>query len=878
LKRPDWGFIAALILGAVAWLPLVTNSGFLSTRAGGDSPFLLLRLQQLVVGLQDGVFPVRWMPDAAYGLGYPFFNYYAPLPYYLAAAFHFLGFGYIGALKLTQIVGFVLASAGAYWLAAHLWGSRPAGFLASLAYTYAPFHLVNVYVRGDSLGEFYAFAFYPLIFLALRRLRACPTWRGSAWLALAFAGLVLSHNISALIFSPFVGLWLIADGRWRMADGRWRYPLSAISGLALGLALSAWYWLPALAERDAVQLQENLTGYFHYSGHFRGRELLQLEPLFNYTLTDERTPFVVGLAQALAIALGLAGWLRRRRFDPQIICMVLILVGAMAFITPLSAPLWAHIPLLPFVQFPWRFLSVVAFAGAILTGGLVQMADGGWQMADGGRPWFLPQSAIRNPKSSLHWLLSGAVGLILLTAGMARLPAHFISLSDAEVTPENLALYEWFTGNIGSTVRAEYLPTTVNPRPHSSAVFLNNGEKPPPLTLEGEVGEVRLLQRGAANETWSVDVVSGQGRLAFHTYAFPGWRARVDGRITPVEAVPGLGYLAVTVPAGRHQVSLGLSRTPTRLAAEIIAGMAAIVSILLLLWGPVMWSRLAWWVGGVALVMLLLGVLVRLAPVSPPMDPATVSMDFHRDPYPHANPDGITFGDQARLRGYALSAQEVERGQTLEVTLTWDGIPTHAQVVVALASPVDAIFGHPDLLAADARSASRTTRHKLAIPPDAPRGVYLPKVEVVEGERSLGAVYLRPVRVRRPATPPSGGPAIARFGGRIALIRADARRVDRRTLEVNLTWQALDRVPLNYATSVRLLDPTGRRVAQRDAQPRYGFFPTSAWEPGEMITDRRWLRIPKDLPPGEDYSLEVVMYQLPGLEPIGTARLPATVQ
>jgi hypothetical protein len=474
----------------------------------------------------------------------------------------------------------------------------------------------------------------------------------------------------------------------------------------------------------------------------------------------------------------------------------------------------------------------------------------------------------------LHWTLAVLAGLVLLAAGMARLPAHFIALSDADITPGNLALYEWFTGNIGSTVRAEYLPTTVNPRPHSSAVFLNGGVKPPPLTLEGDVGEARLLHRGAAGETWSVEVRSPQARLAFHTYAFPGWRATVDGRPALVEAVPGLGYLALTLPAGQHQVSLNLGRTPIRLAAEVIAVLAAMVMLLFLLWAPVTWSQLARWLGGVALTMLLLGMLVRWAPASPPADPGTVTMDFHRDPYPHANPDGVSFGNKARLRGYALSAEEIEPGQTLEVTLTWDTILVNAQVVVALASPVDAIFGHPDLLAVDAQPMGLTTRHRLAIPPDAPRGVYLPKVEVVGEERSLGTVYLRPVRVRRPATPPSVGPAIGRFGDRIALVKVEARRVDPRTLEVNLTWQALDRMPLNYATSIRLLDATGRRVAQRDVQPRYGFFPTSAWEPGEIIADRRWLTLLEDLPPGEDYTLEVIVYERVSLQPIGTARVP----
>ena len=96
-KRLEWITLAGV--AALAALPLFLNPGFLNTRGGGDSPFLLFRLHQLYSAVTQGVFPVRWMPDAAFGLGYPFFNYYAALPLYLAALFKFLGASYVSALK-----------------------------------------------------------------------------------------------------------------------------------------------------------------------------------------------------------------------------------------------------------------------------------------------------------------------------------------------------------------------------------------------------------------------------------------------------------------------------------------------------------------------------------------------------------------------------------------------------------------------------------------------------------------------------------------------------------------------------------------------------------------------------------------------------------
>ena len=159
-----WWALALLIAGVAAW-PLWPGPGLLNTRGGGDSPFLLQRLQQLETAVLDGHFPVRWMPDANYGYGYPFYNFYAPLSLYISLAFRLLGFSYVRAIQLAQTAGFLVAAAGMFRLGRRWWGSEMAGLVTSAAYTLAPFHLVNVYVRGDSLAEFWAMAFYPWVLL-----------------------------------------------------------------------------------------------------------------------------------------------------------------------------------------------------------------------------------------------------------------------------------------------------------------------------------------------------------------------------------------------------------------------------------------------------------------------------------------------------------------------------------------------------------------------------------------------------------------------------------------------------------------------------------------------------------------------------------------
>ncbi len=49
--------------------------------------------------------------------------------------------------------------------------------------------------------------------------------------------------------------------------------------------------------------------------------------------------------------------------------------------------------------------------------------------------------------------------------------------------------------------------------------------------------------------------------------------------------------------------------------------------------------------------------------------------------------------------------------------------------------------------------------------------------------------------------------------------------------------------------------------------------PTSTWRPGELIADRYLLTLPDDLPPGDGYHLEALLYSVPTLDPVGQARL-----
>jgi hypothetical protein len=78
--------------------------------------------------------------------------------------------------------------------------------------------------------------------------------------------------------------------------------------------------------------------------------------------------------------------------------------------------------------------------------------------------------------------------------------------------------------------------------------------------------------------------------------------------------------------------------------------------------------------------------------------------------------------------------------------------------------------------------------------------------------------------------------------------------------------QATDRDLQLYA---HLRDPqTGATVAQADGPPLDGWYPTSWWEPGEVVVDERVFPLPNDVRPGA-YELVIGWYDLGSGERLG---------
>jgi len=874
--------LATLFLVSVAAALYLWGPGLLNTRGGGDSPFLLLRTHQLARALEAGHFPVRWMPDAAYGLGYPFFSYYAALPYYVAAILGLLRLDLLSAIKLTQTLFSVAAVLGMYGWARRLLASRPAGWLAAVAYGLAPFHLVNLYVRGDSLSEFSAFAFYPLLLWGLDRLSRRPELDRTLFPALVYAGLILTHNISAFIFSPFALLYLAIAMLRAKKKGR-VLALGALT-LALGVLLSAWYWLPALAETGYVQLTAQTSGYFFYGNHFRWSDLVQRSFLFDYEIGDRQTPFATGLVQAALAIAGVAaiaaGWIRRRRLEWAGGIALGGLALATWMITPSSRILWDHMPLLPMVQFPWRFLSVQALFAALATAALL-------------RPF-------RRPR----WALAAGLALLLIIAGLGGLQPDYLPIAAEEVTAERLQLYELFTGNVGSTIRYEWLPRAVVPRSWTGPSLFDPQTSSQPRPLQGEILAVEKTVHRPARRVWVVECGQDGAEVAFPLYWWPGWRARVDGQSLETRPAADSGLLTVSLSPGPHTVKLWLGRTPLRAGVEI-ASLLAVLAVAV--WAalalrrawlsarrrrtqlvvphiPVL-SRLSRFTPLLAFALLLI-LLPTLSPRISPSRARDLTMDFEQMPWLHHNPGGVDFGP-LRLIGYDYSQQHLTPGSDLELTLQWQGEVKGLAAVVRLTSPAVHLQHVPDGWAEVRTPLSVQTALSLPLPAQIPPGLALVTVEVEGPEgpltprsptgRPLGTTFLRPVWVNADEAAPEEAQAEL-ASGLVRLHRLQAAQAATGRLEVNLDWSAARPPVANWGLNLRLTDIAGNEWARLDTQPGYGFLPTGLWPAARLLPDRYVLSLPEGTPPSPSYTLTAGLYRVATWESLGevTATVPIT--
>jgi hypothetical protein len=93
------------------------------------------------------------------------------------------------------------------------------------------------------------------------------------------------------------------------------------------------------------------------------------------------------------------------------------------------------------------------------------------------------------------------------------------------------------------------------------------------------------------------------------------------------------------------------------------------------------------------------------------------------------------------------------------------------------------------------------------------------------------------------------------------------------TLSLDMYWQALEPLKQDYTIFVHLIGPDRTLIAQHDAPPLDGLYPTSQWSAGDLFLHQATVVIPADALPGK-YDLLVGMYTYPDIKrlPIASDR------
>jgi hypothetical protein len=501
---------------------------------------------------------------------------------------HFLGVSYTNAVE--SIFGLSIAgSAAAMYLFVRSWGGRQAALISALVYVFLPYHLLNLYVRAN-LAESMAFVWMPLCLWTLRQMLVRPHYGWFVGLAASYGGLMLTSNLIAVLFSPFLGSYALvltfvygAPALQRRAGvGEWlagvlRRGVPGALALVAGLGLSAIFWLPMVLEYKWVRVDQWFDGRYDYAGHFV--EWYQLfSPDWGFGVStvgpDDPIGFQLGLAALLLAVAGVfLAWPKMAALRWEIGVWVIGALLSIFVALTWAAPLW-QLPvigaLLRNAQFPWRWFSATAVCLSALAG--------------------LPLAGTAD--NHRHGLSLGLVGLAAVVL-LSSYPLLRVEIREPAEGPVSLAALMRFQQSsdemTGSTYWTKEIPTWSG-MATNYITLERNGEPIVPVNslfdyaivdYDKETGFVvdSITHNSIMEEDYYWSPLPGR-RIIYNQFYYPGWRAYLlDGKGgKPVQELPvipeetgTLGRMTVPVPVGEGYVLLRFEDTMPRIVGRWIS-------------------------------------------------------------------------------------------------------------------------------------------------------------------------------------------------------------------------------------------------------------------------------------------------------------------
>jgi hypothetical protein len=500
---------------------------------------------------KEGIVFPRWTEWANHGFGEPRFIFYPPLSWMLGAALSFVG-GWDAVPGVFVVLVQTLAGMCAFALARRVLPERAALF-GAFCYAANPNALLIVYLRSD-FAELLASAFFPLLFLVAFELNGVLENRkrsfshGMGMFGIIFAVVWLSNAPAGVLASYSVTLVFV----WAAATRKSWLPLARGGvGVALGFGLAAFYIVPAAYEQRWVNIAQALsTGLLPQENLLYSQTGDPEHNFFNWVASSTAVLMIV-LTGAAAIAARRGVMCEEERGEKRKLWGVLLLLSAAATLLMfrVTAILWRVLPELRFVQFPWRWMSILAVAFAVFAGASVARRRG----------WILMIPVV---------VILGGTGAFLAKQGWW----------DGDDIPTLQAAIEQGDGFDGTD---EYDPVGddhYNLPAKASLVRM----LPPDEDSSKMPNAIVSVERWTAEEKVLRVKAQGTLRLALRLINYPAWRVEVNGRQIAPEQADDYDQMIVPLGAGESRVRVLFTRTRDRTLGGVLTAASLLAAVFLM--------------------------------------------------------------------------------------------------------------------------------------------------------------------------------------------------------------------------------------------------------------------------------------------------------
>jgi hypothetical protein len=533
------------LLAVLAGLPLFGGKLVKSH----DSYFYPPRTTVFYAGLAEGRILPRWTQEFAAGYGEPFFNFNAPLLYYFNSFFHLFGFGQINSLNLSLFVLLLASGLAMYCLASEFFG-KAGGTVAATAYLFAPYTLLDLYVRG-AYAEFSGMPFIPLTLWLFYKAEQTKQIGYFLFSSVAFALMLLTNNTVSLMVTPILGLLVLINALHKKS---FLPLLRSTACLTLGLMLAAFFWLPSLLEKSFVHTDNLLQGDLNYQNHFIYFKQLINSP-WGYGVSwrgaEDGMSFQIGYAHLALTIVSVLALFKPFKVDAGrqriwLAYFLSVIALAIFFSTETSLFIWQQVKLLQYLQFPWRFLILIAAATSFLCGAVCLWVR-------------------KNPRLA-KMAPAICIAVILFFNYSHATPQGYYPETDEAFSTNNI-IGNRLEGALAKEFRPKWVITDSNNPASSILVVTNTG--------------AQSVERFSSSTEHRFHIEGERESLVrLNIHYFPGWEIFIDGTQTEIDFNNNYGLIHFFVPAGSHDIQAKFSNTPVRTASEIIS-LAGIILLLL---------------------------------------------------------------------------------------------------------------------------------------------------------------------------------------------------------------------------------------------------------------------------------------------------------